>query len=197
MHHAFGLTGRPGGIQYKKRVFRIHLCCRDQWISCSFHFFYFFLPPYVTPLKHTHRRECSFQHDHSLYKRTAHQRVIYHVLQLYILRAPVCAVASDNKRCLCILQAIRNTLGTEPAEYHRVYRPDTCTCQHGYRQLRHHTHINADPVSLFNTIVDQYIGKLVHFKIQLVIGDHPVFVLRIVWLPDDCRLISGDREMPV
>ena len=87
-------------------------------------------------------------------------------------------------------------IGGESAEDHRVRRADAGAGQHGDRQLGRHAHVDGDAVAFFYSQRFQNIGKLLHFAMQLLVGqsaDFPRFAL-----PDQrCFILAPGLHMAV
>ena len=130
-------------------------------------------------------------------KLAADQCIINHILEWDVFGSAEGTIAGDDEFSIGILKAVCNALCTEPAKNHRMDGSDSCTSQNRNRQFRNHPHINTDTVAFFNTVVLQYIGKLIHLGMQLCIGDHAVVIGRIIGLPNDGGLVGFVGKVPV
>ncbi len=70
------------------------------------------------------------------------------------------------------------------------------TGQHGVGGLNHHRHVNTDAITFFNAALFEYVGQFAHLVVQHLIGDFFV-VIRIIALPNDCRLIGFFGKMTI
>ena len=97
---------------------------------------------------------------------------------------------------LRVVDAIDQRVRRESAEDDRVRRADAGAGQHGDGQLRRHAHVDRDAVALLDAERLQHVGELLHFAMQLLIGQDANFAG--LALPDDRGFIfAPGRDVAV
>jgi hypothetical protein len=81
------------------------------------------------------------------------------------------AGAGDHDLGLGVVDAGRQLAGGEAAEDHGMHGADPGTSEHRHRRLRHHRHIDDDPVPLDHAEVPQRTGEAGDPLLQLRVGD--------------------------
>ncbi len=116
------------------------------------------------------RRTCALVDDNILHRRARLQRFLDCRKELHFAAAAIGAVLGDHGGSLGIVNAIDKRVGGESAEDHRVRRADAGAGQHGDGQLRSHAHVDGDAIAFLYAQRLQHIGELLHFTMQLLIG---------------------------
>src|SRR5690606_39988038 len=74
---------------------------------------------------------------------------------------------------------------------------DTGTCQYGDNQFGHHGQVDAYPVALPYAVIFEYVGKLLHFFEQLLVGEYPMGFIGVVGLPYNGRFSPTLKDLAV
>ena len=85
--------------------------------------------------------------------------------------AAVAAVGGDHHPGVGVEDAAGERLGGEPAEDHRVRRPQPGAGQHGHHGLGDHRHVDGDPVAGDHAQLHQGVGRPAHHRLQVGVGD--------------------------
>ena len=112
------------------------------------------------------------------------------------LSASIVAVAGDDDLRFAIDDPVPQRLGAEPSENHAVDRTDPGTGKHRDGKFRYHGEVDRDPVTLLYTVFLQYIRKLTHMVVELLVGIG-LGLLQGLPLPDEGGLIPLGGQMPV
>ncbi len=93
------------------------------------------------------------------------------------------AVGGDEHGGLRVVDAVAHRLGGEAAEDHAVRGSDSGAGEHGDGQLRHHRHVDGDPVALLGPAPLERGREAVDLAVEIPVGEHPR-VARLAF-PDD------------
>ncbi len=81
------------------------------------------------------------------------------------------AGSRNNELRSGIIDAVGKFIGRKTAEDHRMDRANARTGEHGNDRLRHHGHVDDDPVTLLNPLPRKHAGKSGHLIKQLAVGE--------------------------
>ncbi len=182
VEYSFGFAGGAGSIKDVQGVFALQLCGRVAG-GCPFHQI---VPPVVAVPLHLYVVSGAAQHDHMFERRNLFCRLVRRLLQLHHRSAPVGAVLRYQELCAGVVHPLPQRVCTEPAEDDIVYGADPRAGQHRHRRLRHHSHVDADGVALFDPERFQNVGECAHLAVKLLVGKG-AHVPRLSF-PDDCGL---------
>ena len=90
------------------------------------------------------------------------------------------------------MNAIDQRIGRKSAENHGMRRADAGAGQHGDRQLGRHAHVDRDAVAFLDPKRLQHVGELLHFAMQLLVGQRADFAG--LALPDQRGLVLARRS---
>ena len=170
VNDTLGFTRRAGGVQQEQHVFAVHRFAGAVVAGriCSL------IPPDVAAVIPVDFILAAFQHDRvANFVRGAGKSVASLIdirLERNDLAAPVPAISGDDDLAVGILHAIDDCLGAESAEDHRMHGADPRAGEHGDRQLRQHTHVDRNDVTLLDAKILEHVGKLAHLALQIVVG---------------------------
>ena len=88
------------------------------------------------------------------------------------------------------MNAVHQRVGGKSAEDHRVRGADAGAGQHGDGQLGRHPHVDGNPVALSDAERFQDVGELLHFAMQLLVGEGADFAG--LALPDQRGLVLAE-----
>ena len=189
---ALGLARGAAGVQHEQHVLAVHLLrlAGQRLVG------YQVMPPDIAALDEGHVVAGALDDDHLFHRRIALDGCVGVELQRDDAAAPPAAIGGNHHLGLRVLDAIPQGLGAEPAEHDAVGRADAGAGQHGDGQLRHHGHVQRDPVALIHAQALQPVGELADLAVQVAVGVHlPVSRLA---LPDDGRLVlARPVQVPV
>src|SRR5205823_3686028 len=127
---------------------------------------------------HGDRRSCSCINDHSLHSFISDQCIINNIFEWSIFSATESSIAGDDKFCLCIFKPVSNALCRKSSKDHTMYSTDSCTTKNGIGQLRHHTHVNTNPVTFLHSIILQHLCNLANSFVKAVVSHNTNSVSR-------------------
>ena len=87
------------------------------------------------------------------------------------LAAAPAAVGGDDELGLAVVDAVRDRLGAEAAEDHRVHRADARAGEHGDGGLGDHRHVDRDAVALLDAEVLEDVGEAADLAMELLVGE--------------------------
>ncbi|MNS51654.1 hypothetical protein D3C72_843440 [compost metagenome] len=193
--HALRLAGGAGGVQQVAGLARLqplhrHIGLPDLRTQAGV--------LDITPFDAGLGRIQPARHDQHMRRRIAGFGAggIDHRLVRNELAATHAGIGSDQQLRLGIVDAQREVVRGETTEHHRMHRTDTCTGKHGEHGLCHVRHVDHHTIPVADTKVFQYGGEVVHFAIQLAIGDFAGAV-GFGGDGDQCELVRAVGQMPV
>ena len=95
------------------------------------------------------------------------------------LAAAPAPVSRHHHPGLGVEDPVAQRIGREPAEHHRVHRPDPGAGQHRHGQLGDHRHVDRHPIASDDSQAAQDVGEPGHLDEELCVADGP----RVARLP--------------
>ena len=168
VHNAFRFGSRARRVQQVQQLFAVERHRRALAAGIGHQV----VPPVVSTLGHGHIGIAPVDNDHILDSgRTCIESGIDIHLESRGGTPAITRVGGDDQPCLCIVAAIDNRVGREPAKDHRVGNTDTGARQHGDSELWDHGHIDRYAIASGQTQTFQYVGELGDLVEQTAIGD--------------------------
>ena len=190
VHHALGLSGRPGRVKDVQQIFGIH----DLRSTISASVGKELVIPVITAFSHVRvdlggEVHPSRHHHHVFDRRAGLQRLIGVPLEGDDPPSPVSAVRCDQHLRTNIVDTISERFRTESTENHRMGSADARASEHRDRGFRNHGQVDGHAIPLPYAQVLQRIGELAHLAMEplvCVLSD-----ITGLSLPDQRRLVPA------
>ncbi len=185
---ALGLAGGAGGVEDVERVFRV------EGLGGAFgrgggHEV---VPPVVAAFDHFDGRAGAAVDDDVLDGVAGGHGFVDGALELDFVAAAVAGVLGEDGDAGGVVDAVGDGVGGESAEDDGVDGADAGAGEQGDGQLRRHAHVDGDAVAFFDAEGLEGVGELLHFGVQLGVGEAADFAG--LAFPDEGGLVARGRR---
>ena len=192
-HHALGGAGGARRVENIERMGRIDRHTLDRLRLCQR-----VRPVEVAPLLHRRDRLGPLQQDDALDPVGRHlQRLVHQHLVGNDLAALDPAGCRHQQGWRRIVDPFGEFRRGEPAEHHRMDRADPRAGQHRDHRLRHHRHIQDDPIALADALGDDHACRARDLVLQLGEGEGQPRVRHRAFVDQRQILAAPRRDMAV
>ena len=191
-HDALGLAGRAGSVENIERVGRLdrHAVDRVRLHRVG--------PVQIAPRRHLGLHLRSLQDDRvPRLVRGELDRAVEQGFVRQDLGALDAARGGDDHGGLGVVDPGRQLVRRKAAEHDRMHGADAGAGEHGDQGLRHHRHVDNDPVTLGDPVADQRPGEAGDQILKLAVGDRPRAACHRTVVDDRGLGAAPRRDMPV